>query len=103
MPSPRRTVVSSEDSDVHDEPHIKGQRITVQHIHTRVEEYGLRPRTVADRLGLSLSDVYHALAYYHDHPEEMQTVEEHREKVRRDAESNPDIATGLEDAPLNPE
>jgi hypothetical protein len=30
---------------------------------------------------LSLSEVYHALAYYHDHPEEMAEVQEQREKA----------------------
>jgi hypothetical protein len=43
---------------------------------------GLNPETVANRLDFSLSEVYHALAYYHDHPEEMRAVEEDRERVR---------------------
>ncbi|WP_353634699.1 hypothetical protein ABSL23_03375 [Halobacterium sp. NMX12-1] len=40
------------------------------------------PETVASRLDLSLSEVYYALAYYHDHPDEMRAVEEERERVR---------------------
>lgn len=81
MSSQVRTVVSGDESDIHDEPHIKGRRVTVQHIHARVEERGLRPETVADRLDLPLSSVYHALAYYHDHPDEMRRVEEERERA----------------------
>jgi uncharacterized protein (DUF433 family) len=67
--------------EVHDEPHIKGRRVTVRHIHARVHGRGLRPETVADRLNLDIADVYHALAYYHDHPEEMAEVKRQREKV----------------------
>ncbi|GAA0266483.1 DUF433 domain-containing protein [Halobacterium noricense] len=94
-----RRVVSGDDSDIHDEPHIKGRRVTVQHIHERVEGHGLDPETVANRLNLSLSEIYHALAYYHDHPEEMRAVEEERERVREMAENDSGIATGPEDAP----
>jgi uncharacterized protein (DUF433 family) len=61
--------------EVHDEPHIKGTRITVRHVYHRVHRRGLRPETVADRHNLDIVDVYHALAYYHDHPDEMAEVE----------------------------
>jgi uncharacterized protein (DUF433 family) len=75
------SVVPGDESEIHDEPHIRGRRITVSYIHSRIEDRGLRPETVADRHGLSLSEVYHALAYYHDHPEEMAEVQEQREKA----------------------
>lgn len=73
------------------EPHIAGHRIPVRTIHDRVEGRGLEPKTVAARLGLDVADVYHALAYYYDHPKEMKTVrdehkqayEELREKIDR--------------------
>ncbi|MBO4248859.1 DUF433 domain-containing protein [Halomicrobium sp. IBSBa] len=77
----KKTVVSGDESDIHDEPHIRGRRITVGYIHDRVEERGLRPETVADRHDLPLSKVYHALAYYHDHPDEMDAVERQREEA----------------------
>ena len=94
-----RRVVSGDESDVHDEPHIRDRRVTVLHIHERVEGRGLDPETVANRLDLSLSEVHHALAYFHDHPEEMRAVGEHRERVHDAAADNPAIATGPEDAP----
>lgn len=75
------TVVPGDKSEIHDEPHIRGRRVTVSYIHSRVEDRGLRPETVADRHDLSLSEVYHALAYYHDHPEEMSDVRDQREKA----------------------
>lgn len=92
-------VVSGDESDIHDEPHIKGRRVTVLHVHERVEGRGLAPETVANRLDLSLSEIYHALAYYHDNPEEMRAVEEERERVHDEAEDDPDVATGPGDAP----
>jgi uncharacterized protein (DUF433 family) len=76
--------------ELHDEPHIEGRRITVQFVKTQVEDRGLHPRTVADRHDLDLADVYRALTYYHDHPDEMRTVEQRREET---FESHEDLTT----------
>jgi uncharacterized protein (DUF433 family) len=65
--------------ELHDEPHLEGRRITVQFVKTQVEDRGLEPRTVADRHDIDMADVYRALTYYHDHPEEMRAVERERE------------------------
>lgn len=80
-------IVSGEDSEIHDEPHIKGSRVTVLHVHERVENRGLRPEVVAERLNLDIADVYDALAYYHRNPEEMQAVAKHREQVAEASET----------------
>lgn len=64
--------------DLHDEPHLEGRRITVRFLREQVEERGLEPRTVADRHDLDVADVYRALTYYHDNPEEMRAVERER-------------------------
>jgi uncharacterized protein (DUF433 family) len=93
------SVVSGDESAIHDEPHIRDRRITVSHIHTLVEERGLDAQTVADRFDLTASDVYHALAYYHDHPEEMRTVEERRRELHQAADEDPRIVTRPEDLP----
>ena len=61
--------------------------MTVLHVHERVEERGLRPETVADRLNLDLADVYEALAYYHRNPGEMRPVEAHRQTVAEESET----------------
>jgi uncharacterized protein (DUF433 family) len=61
------------------EPHIRGRRISVRQVYALVEERGEAPEAVADRYDLDIVDVFHALAYYHDHPREMRTVEEERE------------------------
>jgi uncharacterized protein (DUF433 family) len=72
--------------ELHDEPHLEGRRITVQFVKTQVEDRGLEPRTVADRHDIDVADVYRALTYYHDHPEEMRAVERKREEAVEDHE-----------------
>jgi uncharacterized protein (DUF433 family) len=74
-------IVSGEESEIHDEPHIEGRRLTVRFVHDRVEGRGLEPGTVADRHDLDVADVYQALAYYHDHPKEMSKVERRRREA----------------------
>ena len=93
------TVVSGDESDIHDEPHIRDRRITVRHIHALVEERGLDAQTVAERFDLTAAAVYHALAYYHDHHEEMRAVEETRRERHDAAADDPRIVTGPEDLP----
>jgi uncharacterized protein (DUF433 family) len=61
------------------EPRIEGTRIGVLLVYERVEGRGLEPQTVADRHDLDVADVYRALAYYHDHPREMEEVRRQRE------------------------
>lgn len=80
-------IVTGDESEIHDEPHIRGSRVTVQHVHARVEGRGLRPETVADRLGLDVADVYEALAYYHRHPEEMREIEQRRDRITAEADT----------------
>lgn len=67
--------------ELHDEPHIEGSRITVRYIYGRVHEHGLRPETVAERHNLDIADVYRALAYYHENPDEMDQVEKRHERA----------------------
>lgn len=67
--------------EVHDEPHLEGRRITVRFVKEQVEDRELEPRTVADRHDLDVADVYRALTYYHDHPEEMRRLERARQSA----------------------
>jgi len=78
-------IVPGEDSDVHDEPHVEGRRITVRGTVERVEDAGVDPETVADGYDLALADVYRALTYYYDHPDEMAAVEQRRRERERAA------------------
>ena len=83
--------------ELHDEPHLEGRRITVQFIKTQVEDRGHEQRTVADRHDIDVADVYRALTYYHNHPEEMRAVERQREEAGEDHEhltTDPDDVRG---------
>ncbi len=74
------------------EPHIEGRRIPVLTLRTHVEERGEDPRAVAAQFDLEVADVYRALTYYHEHPDEMQEARkkraESRERVRQEAEKH---------------
>ncbi len=52
-------------------PRIAGHRITVQNIVIWHERLGLGADEIATEYGLSLGDIYAALAYYFDHREEI--------------------------------
>lgn len=92
MATQTREIVDGEDSSVHDEPHIGDSRITVRSVHEWVEEGDLDPAAVADRHNLDVASVYRALAYYHEHPEQMREVERERavEANRERAVTGPD-------------
>ncbi len=52
-------------------PHIAGHRISIQNVVIWHERMGLDPDEIATTYGLTLGDVYAALAYYHDHRDEI--------------------------------
>jgi uncharacterized protein (DUF433 family) len=72
--------------DVLDEPHVQGRRIPVLTIVERVEGRGLDPGTVADRFDLDIADVYYALLYYHEQPDEFEAVRRERDEVMAEIE-----------------
>jgi len=75
-------------------PRIEGHRISVRQVAVMVREADYTPDDVAEQLGLTIAEVYVALAYYFDNPEEMQAIEERREEIieelRKDAITGPD-------------
>ena len=66
-------IVSTEDT-LGGAPQIEGRRIGVHHIAERVIDAGESPERVAGDYDLGLADVYRALAYYYDRPDEMRVV-----------------------------
>ncbi|WP_079890790.1 DUF433 domain-containing protein [Halococcus agarilyticus] len=65
------------------EPRIEGHRISVRQVADWVEKGDLSAKTVADRYALDIADVYRALTYYHEHPDEMTAVRRRRrEQIR---------------------
>jgi uncharacterized protein (DUF433 family) len=81
MATQQYRIVSAEDSELHEEPHIEGSRVTVRDVHVRVKERGLAPERVAERYNLDIADIYEALAYYHNNPEEIRQVEERHQRA----------------------
>jgi len=55
-------------------PRIAGHRITVQDIVVWHERMGLSADEIATEYGISLADVYAALAYYYDHRHDLDRV-----------------------------
>ena len=73
-------------------PRIAGHRIKVQHVAIWYEQMGMSPQEiVADHDGITLADVHAALAYYHDHRDQIDTDikngEEFADKLRAGAPS----------------
>lgn len=66
------------------EPRIESRRIGVLHVASRVLDGDESPAAVAAEFDLDLADVYRALTYYYDHPEEMR---EWRRRKHEAAES----------------
>jgi len=66
------------------DPRIEGTRVGVLHVYELVVEGEHSPVDVADQLDLSLGEVYSALAYYHEHPDEMQEMR----RTQEDTEAN---------------
>lgn len=89
-------IVSTEDV-LGGDPRIDGRRISVYFVHERVEGRCLSPQTVADRHDLDIADVYRALAYYHEHPQEMAEIRQRRQRRLDDAVDDPTVTTGPED------
>lgn len=56
------------------DPRIEGTRIGVLHVYELVIQGGHPPADVADQFDVSLGEVYSALAYYHEHPDEMRAL-----------------------------
>lgn len=81
------------------EPRIEGRRITVLRLHDLVEQRGLPAPEVADMHDLDVATVYHALAYYHTHSDEMETVRSQRdEKIQRSLDEGADTLASVREA-----
>jgi len=76
------------------EPHILGHRITVKHVAVWHEEMGMSPAQIAATYPtITLAQVHAALAYYHDHRDEIQAAiaEEERFVEELKAKSGPSL------------
>ncbi|PSP68613.1 hypothetical protein BRC85_01875 [Halobacteriales archaeon QS_1_69_70] len=53
---------------------IAGHRVSVYQVGQLYLQGEYSPEDIADQLGLSLSEVHMALAYYYDNPDEMEAI-----------------------------
>jgi uncharacterized protein (DUF433 family) len=65
------------------EPRIEGTRIGVLDVYDLTIVGGYSPADVADQLDRSLAEIYTALAYYHEHPEEMRGLRQAQTDTKR--------------------
>src|SRR5881628_3127381 len=69
---PASTLIVSTPGTLGGKPRIAGRRISVQDIAIWHERMGMSPDEIATDYDLTLAEVYAALAYYHDHREEIE-------------------------------
>ena len=80
------TAIVSDDAVRSGDPHIEGTRITVLDVKRRVIDIGEDPHVVAGEYGVSIADLFRALAHYYDHREEFREREREAAAVRREGE-----------------
>ena len=85
--------VVSDEEVLHGLPRVEGTRISVLHVYDTVVDGDTDPAGAADALDLSLGEVYGALAYYYNNPEQMRAhraaQDEAREELRERAVKPP--------------
>ncbi|MDL5362665.1 DUF433 domain-containing protein [Halalkalicoccus sp. NIPERK01] len=60
---------------------LDGRRISVFQIGEMIVDSDYSPEYIADQLDISLAEVHTALAYYYDHPEEMDAIRQRRRET----------------------
>lgn len=80
------TAIVSDDAVRSGDPRIEGTRITVLDIKQRVIDANENPHVVAGEYGVSMADLFHALAYYYDNRDEFREREREAETARREGE-----------------
>ncbi|MBX0325891.1 DUF433 domain-containing protein [Halomicroarcula sp. F13] len=68
------------------EPRVEGTRITVRDIKQRVIDVGEDPHIVAGEYGISMGELFGALAHYYEHREAFEKYEREAETRRHDGE-----------------
>lgn len=82
------TSIVQTDNVLGGEPRIENTRVGVLDVYELVVGGGYPPADVADQLERSLAEIYAALAYYHDNPEEMRTLRRERAELEAELETN---------------
>ncbi|WP_434522778.1 DUF433 domain-containing protein [Halorubrum sp. AS12] len=66
------------------EPRLEGTRITVRDLKRRVIDAEEDPHVVAGEYGISMGDLFGALAHYSEHRDAFEDDEREAERMRRD-------------------
>jgi uncharacterized protein (DUF433 family) len=84
VPDPEHPRIVADDL-FNGEPRVSGRRISVLNVYERVRDGdgAMAPEEFAETFRIEVTDVYHALAYYYAHREEMAR---HREARTRESE-----------------
>ncbi len=94
-PLSREHIVSTPDT-CGGKPRIAGHRIRVQDVVLWHEKMGMSPEEiVSEYTGLTLADVHSALAYYHDHKEEIRAYLREEEVRAAELEAKLPSLSGL--------
>jgi uncharacterized protein (DUF433 family) len=80
------TAIVSDDAIRSGDPRIEDIRITVLDVKRRVIDTDEDPHVVAGEYGVSMADLFCALAYYYDHREEFREREREAAAARREGE-----------------
>lgn len=80
------TTIVSDDDVRSGDPRIEGTRITVLDIKRRVIDENENPHVVAGEYGVSMADLFNALAYYYDNRETFRERERETATARRKGE-----------------
>ncbi len=73
-PDPKHGYIVATPGTLGGKPRIDGRRISVQHIAIDHERLGMSADEICDAYeGLTLAEVYAALAYYYDHLKEIRS------------------------------
>lgn len=78
------------------EPRLEGRRVSVIQIADMLLDGEYEPASVADQLDLSLADVHAAMAYYYDHPEEMDEIRERHDELEATLQSESSAPKSIE-------
>lgn len=80
------TAIVRDDDIRSGDPRIEGTRITVLDIKRRVIDNEEDPHIVAGEYDVSMADLFHALAYYYDHRDELEAREREVAAARHEGE-----------------
>lgn len=93
-----------QDGDIRSgDPRVENTRITIFDIKRRVIDHDEDPHIVAGEYDLSMADLFHALAYYYEHRDDLEAREREAAAARKEGEQRTrDLVEGAERGETEP-